>query len=378
MAVSDYVKALTQSGRASRRRLSFVAVAAMLAALLGAATPAAAQTQEFCGGQRVTIMGTSGDDVLNGTPGRDVIAALGGDDTIYGRAGNDIICAGHGNDSVFGGDGADTIYAFNGADHLQGGAGPDLIFGGFGKDVLWGGNGQDVLKGGPGVDALNGGAQRDTLLGGLHVDTLVGGTELDTCFSPGDILDCERGGGQNTPAVAGPVVTDSVINTTAQYEAEMFRLINVERGKVSNIGNLTRNADLDAYARDWAVVMSQQPLPLSTARHHSPAFTGSNIPFRGLPTTINWTTAYENVGYSTVGNTESAADVLDRLFYAPNGAGFMSSPGHRCNILETAVSQVGVGSYVDSSGDLWVVQVFWGTSSPVPAAISSCSSTTGR
>lgn len=353
-------------------RASVVGVIAMLAALLAAAVPAGAQTQEFCGGQRVTIMGTSGDDVLNGTPGRDVIAALGGDDVIYGRQGNDIICAGHGDDEVFGGDGADTIYAFNGADFLQGGSGPDLIFGGFGSDVLWGGNGQDTLKGGPGVDALNGGAQRDTLLGGLHIDTLVGGTELDTCFSPGDILDCERGGGQNA-AVAGPAA-----NTIAQYEAEMFRLINVERGNFSSLGNLTRNADLDAYARDWAVVMSQQPLPLVTARHHSPAFTGSNIPFRGLPTSVNWTAAYENVGYSTVGNTESVADVMDRLFYSPNGAGFMTSPGHRCNILETAATQVGVGTYIDSTGDLWVAQVFWGTASPIPAAISSCSSTTGR
>ncbi len=323
----------------------------------------------MCGGQVATIVGTTGDDVLTGTNGVDVIAALGGDDVVYGLAGADLICGSHGNDRLYGGDGADKIYAFNGADRLEGGAGPDILYGGYGQDTLLGNNGQDTLKGGPGFDTLMGGAQRDILQGGKHLDALFGGTELDTCYSPGDTLsECEKGGGQN---VAGP-------SLTAQYANEMFRLINLERGQISNLGALTRHDDLDAYARDWAVVMSQQPLPLTSAKHHSPAFTGSSIPFRGLPTSVQWTRAFENVGYSTVGNGESVASVMERLFYSPNGFGFMSSDGHRCNILETAATQVGVGAHIDSSGDVWVVQVFWGTYSPVPAATPTCTSVVGR
>lgn len=372
----------SQAGWKLNLRTPFAACIALatMAVVLATGPAASAAPAASCGGKTATIVGTPGNDVLTGTPGADVIQALGGNDIVYGKGGNDIICGGHGNDRLYGGDGADRMYAFRGTDRLEGGKGPDVLFGGPGKDVLLGNNGADVLKGGPGVDVLRGGAHRDILRGGLHVDTLYGGTELDTCYSPGDVLnECEKGGGQN---VAGPSIT-------AQYANEMFRLINVERAKTSSLAPLTRHPDLDAYARDWAVVMSQQPLPLTSARHHSPAFTGSNIAFRGLPSSVPWTRAFENVGYSTVGVGESATSVIDRLFYSTGGSGFMSSAGHRCNILETAATQVGVGSYVDSSGAVWVVQVFWGTHSPVPGALGNdgaafnaqmptCSAYTGR
>ncbi len=347
-----------------------VAATSLIAMLLTTVPAGAASTTLYCGGKPATIVGTTGNDFLVGTDGPDVIVALGGHDTIYGKAGADLICGGHGHDRIFGGIGNDTIFAFNGADHLQGGYGYDTLYGGKGPDTLWGGDGRDVLKGGPGTDVLRGGAHRDTLNGGLHVDTLWGGTELDTCYSPGDLrYECEKG---NDTVVAGPSITE-------QYATEMFRLINVERAKESGLDPLTRHPDLDAYARDWAVEMSKQPLPLTSWLHHSPAFTSNpNIEFRALPTSVAWTTAFENVGYSSVGTNESVASVISRLFYSPNGAGFMTSPGHMCNIVETAASQVGVGSYVDSQGYLWVVQVFWGTDSPLPAPVSQCASIVGR
>ena len=330
-----------------------------------------AQASIQCGGQEATIVGTSNDDVLTGTDEADVIAALGGDDVVYGLAGADVICGSHGHDRLIGGDGADRIFAFNGSDRVEGGPGPDLIFGGRGADTLLGDAGRDVLKGGPGFDTLIGGAQRDTLLGGLHRDQLFGGTELDTCYSPGDQLsECERGGGQ----VQGP-------SLSTEYANEMLRLINVERAKVPELDPLDRSLELDSYARDWAVVMSDVPLVdggLADGQHHSPVFSGSDVEFRDLPTQVEWTRAYENVGYSTVGTDELISSVMERLFYSPGGAGFMSSDGHRCNILETAATQVGVGVHIDASGDVWVVQVLWGTSSPVPEAIESCRAVVGR
>lgn len=356
-----------------------IAVLAFLAVSIAPGSATAQTTPVTCGGQVATIVGTPGDDVLVGTSGVDVIAALGGDDEIWGRAGNDILCGSHGNDKIYGGDGSDTIYAFNGADRLEGGKGFDTLYGGRGPDVLLGNNGRDLLKGGPGLDRLLGGAQRDTLYGGLHLDELFGGTELDTCYSPGDILDgCERGGGQaqaqaqTVAVVAGPSVTE-------QYANEMLNLINVERSTRSGLAPLTRHADLDSYAQDWAVAMSAQPLPLSGFRHHSPAFTGNpDITFRDLPDSVQWTTAFENVGYSTIGTGESVDSVLDRLFYSPNGFGFMTSDGHRCNILESAAGQVGLGAHIDSQGQLWVAQVFWGTDSPLPTPVSECTGIANR
>lgn len=346
-----------------------LATLGFVAAMLATTSAAGAGTTVMCGGRVATIVGTTGADVLHGTPGDDVIAALGGNDIVYGKQGNDIICGSHGDDRLYGGDGSDKLYAFNGADHLQGGNGYDELYGGRGPDMLLGNNGQDTLKGGPGFDTLKGGAQRDVLRGGLHLDQLFGGTELDTCYSPGDVLsECEKGGGGS---VAGPSIT-------AQYANEMLRLINNERALESGLAPLTRHPDLDSYARAWAQEMSTVPLPLTSYKHHSPAFTGSNHPFQPLPSSVQWTTAFENVGYSSVGTNESVQSVMNRLFYSPNGYGFMSSAGHKCNILETAASQVGLGAYVDSSGQVWVVQVFWGTDYPLPAPVGQCASVVNR
>ncbi len=53
--------------------------------------PVAATAAISCGGERVTIPGTSGNDILTGTAGRDVIHGRGGDDVIRGLGGNDLI-----------------------------------------------------------------------------------------------------------------------------------------------------------------------------------------------------------------------------------------------------------------------------------------------
>ncbi len=344
-------------------------------ALLTGAGPAGAQNAVVtCRGQDATIVGTTGNDTLRGTSGRDVIAALGGDDVIYGLAGNDLICGGHGHDTIYGGDGADGIFGFNGADELHGGKGPDRLVGGVGADLLNGNNGQDILRGGPGFDELRGGSQRDSLQGGTHIDNLFGGSELDECYSPRDVLaECERGGGI---ARTGAAVSTAVLDD--QFAAEMFRLINVERANVGGLAPLSRSAELDRYANEWTVTMSQQPLPLDRLRHHSPAFTGSDIAFQEIPDSRPWTHAFENVGYSQIGSNDSVESVVERLFYSPNGSGFTTSPGHQCNILETAADEVGVGAFVDASGALWVAQLFWGVNDNAPTPVTSCQSVASR
>jgi subtilisin-like proprotein convertase family protein len=82
-------------------------------------------TPPTCAGQRATIVGTAGADVLTGTRRADVIVGGGGQDTIAGGDGRDTICAG---------------------------AGADALIGGGGGDRLDGGSGTDVCRGGPGVD----------------------------------------------------------------------------------------------------------------------------------------------------------------------------------------------------------------------------------
>lgn len=171
--------------------------------------------------------------------------------------------------------------------------------------------------------------------------------------------------------------SSAVSPATDQYAAEMFQLINVERDKVG-LAPLSRNSDLDQYAQQWAAEMSNVPLPLDRSRHHSPSFSGSTIPFRDFPSTIEWTYAFENVGRLGSTSGQLPDDAIARLFYADGGAGFTTSPTHYCNIVETAAFEVGVGTYLDSTGAIWVAQVFWGTSSPAPEPIASCETTVVR
>ncbi len=116
-----------------------------------------------CGGQRATIVGTPGADVLVGSAGNDVVLAGAGNDRIRSFGGRDLICAGRGNDVVKSGARSDKVLAGPGADRLFGGAGGDVLRGGRGPDRLRGGRGPDLLLGGAGDDRCSGGPGRDTL-----------------------------------------------------------------------------------------------------------------------------------------------------------------------------------------------------------------------
>ena len=156
-----------------RRLVSLVCVAAVTAALVGAATIAGARVRK-CQGKRVTISGTSASERLKGTPGRDVIAGLGGNDVILGRTGADRICAGGGNDFVRAGGGDDLVQGHLGADILAGDAGHDVVEAGSGRDSVYGGEGKDTLRAGGGNGVLYGNQGNDRLFGGDGFDTLLG------------------------------------------------------------------------------------------------------------------------------------------------------------------------------------------------------------
>ena len=81
---------------------AIVALGAVAVLLLGlTASGATAGGVVACFDDPVTIVGTSGSDVLVGTSGRDVINGLGGDDTIRGLDSGDDICGGFGNDVIY-------------------------------------------------------------------------------------------------------------------------------------------------------------------------------------------------------------------------------------------------------------------------------------
>ena len=136
-----------------------------------------------CGGKKVTIMGTAGNDRIVGKKASDVIYGGGGDDTITGGPnGNDTICGGPGNDSIHAGRGFDALYGEEGEDRLLGETGSDMADGGAGDDTINGSKGADGLHGGPGNDALIGSKGPDRLggdAGSDFVDGQQGSDEID-------------------------------------------------------------------------------------------------------------------------------------------------------------------------------------------------------
>ncbi|WP_309646965.1 calcium-binding protein [Nocardioides sp.] len=126
--------------RAALTASVLVAVAAALPACTGGSER---ELPDECGGRRVTISGTAGDDVITATSADDVIATGDGDDVVDGLEGDDVICGGEGQDRLDGGPGDDELHG--GLDSRES---ADDDFYRWNADTLVGGPGDDLLDGG--------------------------------------------------------------------------------------------------------------------------------------------------------------------------------------------------------------------------------------
>ena len=260
--------------RSSTRRgakRSVFAVLAMLAALVAAAQPAAAQTTPTCAGQEATIVadgpgvtdGTSGDDVIvgsagvdiinagagndlvcgggggdiiNGGPGRDIINGENGPDVIAGNAGNDVLRGGNGNDVIRAGFGRDLVFGGPHADDVSGGPGVDLVRGGSGNDTVSGNNGSDIVEGGGGDDFVRGGAGNDFVRGNLGDDDLTGGNGKGDFLNGGGGTDTCRDRGVNSRFVA----CESDFELTILHMNDTHSHLNPDSGDLVLAGEETR------------------------------------------------------------------------------------------------------------------------------------------
>ena len=115
----------------------------------------------------------------------------------------------------------------------------------------------------------------------------------------------------------------------AGAESDFVARINSERAS-RGLPSLTVRSDLVGVARDHS-----QEMAASGDLYHNPNL-GSDVK--------NWQRVAENVG---VGYGVSSL----------HGA-FMDSTGHRANILDDRVTEIGVGVEVDGDGRIWVTQIF--------------------
>jgi uncharacterized protein YkwD len=223
-----------------------------------------------------------------------------------------------------------VVSAGNGDDYVRNDTAiPAVIYGGLGHDRLMGGTGNDVLYGGWGNDVLNGRQGIDRLIGGSGNNRLVDPTGLDR-LNPGSPAP-NRG---NSP-----------------FEAEIIRLVNLERAR-AGLPPLTVSGRLNqaAYLHTLDMTTLSDFYGPSTAHQHT--LIGSLRPqvidrldAAGYD---QWTYSFtygENIAYGY----SSPAEVM---------AAWMSSPGHRANILNPNFNEIGVSVLRDTSGRLFFTQNF--------------------
>lgn len=122
------------------------------------------------------------------------------------------------------------------------------------------------------------------------------------------------------------------------FEQEVIRLVNEERAK-AGLKPLTENWELSRVAR----FKSEDMATKKYFSHTSPTY-GS--PFTMMKNFgIRYSYAGENIAYGQ----KSAAEVMK---------GWMNSPGHRQNIMNSNYTQIGVGYVQNSNGTPYWTQMF--------------------
>ena len=121
-------------------------------------------------------------------------------------------------------------------------------------------------------------------------------------------------------------------------EKEVARLVNVERAK-NGLPSLTYNWQLARVAR----YKSQDMINNNYFAHNSPTYGSPFDMMRSFG--LSYTAAGENIAYGQ----RSPQEVMN---------GWMNSPGHRSNILNSRYTQIGVGYAKNSNGTKYWTQEF--------------------
>lgn len=136
--------------------------------------------------------------------------------------------------------------------------------------------------------------------------------------------------------------TPDVPGRHAQAESYMYGLVDEARAG-QGLGPLARATDVAEVAADWSAEMAE-----TREFEHNPDH----------PDQICcWSKVTENVAWADPPRTrltgDPVASVVEELHLA-----LLDSPGHRRNLLDTEVNQIGIGIHVDSDGSVWITQNF--------------------
>ncbi len=259
----------------------------------------------------LTVTGTDAADTITVTESNGVIQAAG-QGFVAGAVSTIVISGLGGNDTIR----DDTTKR----SVIYGGSGDDWIYAGRGNDVVYGGHGDDLIFGGPGDDRLLGGEGNDSI-------TDNGGNNVIRQGSP-------------NPARGNTAFEIQVIDGINAYR--------VANGLSALVVNPWLNNAADLHSLDMADA-SNRTSPSAALEH---TLFGNTQP--GLTERLDasgydrWTrsTAYgENIAYGYF-----TADAVVQ--------GWINSPGHRANILNTSFTETGVSVRYDASGIPFYTQTF--------------------
>lgn len=173
----------------------------------------------------ITLLGSSGADLIKGSQKNDNIYGYEGANNIYGNGGDDFIRgADLSPDALFGGNGSDTLYGFGGDDTLIGDDDLAGAAGTRGDDTLFGGEGADTLAGLAGFNMIDGGGGVDTVDYRFAINTIENGISYPVRV----IIDLSRAVDFNNPGSSAFTSTIDVL--TPEIYSTVLRdiLINVE------------------------------------------------------------------------------------------------------------------------------------------------------
>jgi len=258
----------------------------------------------------LTVHGSNGNDVINvGASGVKITAA----GLVFSAAKVDqiVVVANGGNDRVTV---AETVTK------------PTRIFGGPGSDTVYGGSGADEIYGGAGTDQLYGRSGSDVIYGGPGTDTLDGGT------------------GSNNLVQGSPNRTDA---TNSAIELEILRLVNVQRA-LAGLPALRLDSQLNYIAGLQSGNMAARSAVLGAAGAMSHTLNGTDTPTLG--------SRADYAGYEYGWLAENIA--YGRWTAAQVVQAWMNSAGHRANILNPALKEIGVGVATNAAGMRFFCQAF--------------------
>lgn len=137
---------------------------------------------------------------------------------------------------------------------------------------------------------------------------------------------------------AGP----STVGPDRAAAAHMLERVNEARAE-HDLPPLQPADDLARVAERWSARMAQD-------RHmrHNPSY-GDQM--------CCWTVATENVAWSEPHRVWRPGDPVVRITDELHEA-LLQSPGHRANLLDDDVDQIGIGIHVDDDGNVWITQNF--------------------